>query len=378
MSEKNRGTDEKLVAEVKSGPVAKEEKTESTAVVPYYKWEKTMGEDGQTQLKCVPSGGKTVYSRLKVEQKLAILHIQAQVEDKLISIKRNIYEIGKLLSEAKAILPHGQFKPWIQETFGRHLPYSSAACYKAIYERFKGAVDHPEFFQRLYELPLSFLQTLKQDSFPDTLLAIILENREALAQTEFELMTQAHRDYKDGILPLAEFEELIKELIKRAYTMFYSQSTIRTQIIKKRAVKIGLSAGPPACFYPCIGFDISAEKKEAEPAPEPSKEAEPPLKKEKSDYSKLNEPDIKPAGTTHFGVGFFPPAKANYNEGKSLTFFFYDGHFDDYDFVLQHLQEKGIKFKRHPYMDSKRLVELLKLGLEAEKGQVKGELAANI
>jgi hypothetical protein len=77
------------------------------------------------------------------------------------------------------------------------------------------------------------------------------------------------------------------------------------------------------------------------------------------------------------GTRFTPQTK--HGEAKFLTFYFPPGHFDDYDFVLAHLQEKGKRFKRHHHMDSHRLVVLLKLGLEAEKAkQEKEDLVANI
>jgi hypothetical protein len=77
------------------------------------------------------------------------------------------------------------------------------------------------------------------------------------------------------------------------------------------------------------------------------------------------------------GTRFTPQTK--HGEAKFLTFYFPPGHFDDYDFVLAHLQEKGKRFKKHPHIDSKRLVVLLKLGLEAEKAkQEKEDLVANI
>lgn len=104
-----------------------------------YKWN-TQIVDGEVvggKAAFVRCGPKTVYDRLKPEQKRAILCIQVEIDQRLIDFKVGIFSIGRLLANAKAILPHGQFKPWVQETWGRELPYSTAACFKAVYEKFK-------------------------------------------------------------------------------------------------------------------------------------------------------------------------------------------------------------------------------------------------
>ena len=65
---------------------------------------------------------------LKNPQQLPL--IADEIRLKVGSIKRNIYDIGKLLTKAKKITDHGKFKEWIKENF--EFSYQTA---KQLYER---------------------------------------------------------------------------------------------------------------------------------------------------------------------------------------------------------------------------------------------------
>ncbi len=70
-------------------------------------------------------------------EKLRLLKIQTEIQTRLINIKIDAFHIGKLLNEAKETLPHGQFTPWIEMTFEKELPYSTAYFYMRVYDVFK-------------------------------------------------------------------------------------------------------------------------------------------------------------------------------------------------------------------------------------------------
>ena len=92
-----------------------------------------------------------VYDSLLDWNKLRIVKIEKKIHNQLHNIKTNIMVIGELLSDAKKILSHGKYKPWIEEIFGDELPYSTASCYKKIYEDLR---NHPDTVK---VLPVSFL-----------------------------------------------------------------------------------------------------------------------------------------------------------------------------------------------------------------------------
>ncbi|MHA2239370.1 MAG: hypothetical protein ACXAB2_13570 [Candidatus Hodarchaeales archaeon] len=101
----------------------------------------TMEKTGKKLVTRLDNHRPVVYESLSESDKSRVLEIQTKIEERLLNIKIDIFEIGKLLARAKDILPHGSFRRWVEETWGAELPYSTAACWKAIYSTFK---DNPE------------------------------------------------------------------------------------------------------------------------------------------------------------------------------------------------------------------------------------------
>ncbi len=87
----------------------------------------------------------------------SVLRIETAIWKKLGGIKKNVYEIGRLLSEAKKIMTHGQYEPWIKDAFGDELPLSTASLYKQIYDRFK---DRPDI---VLKVPVTYLLEAMKD-----------------------------------------------------------------------------------------------------------------------------------------------------------------------------------------------------------------------
>ena len=54
--------------------------------------------------------------------KVEMDRIVDKIRDGIHAIKVDKMEVGKLLYDAKELLDHGEFKPWIIETFGNELP----------------------------------------------------------------------------------------------------------------------------------------------------------------------------------------------------------------------------------------------------------------
>ena len=158
-----------------------------------------------------------------------ILSIERRVMDKIIKIKTDSYEIGKMLSEAKQILPHGRFKQWIEDVFDKELPYSSAHFYMRIYENFKGKKHMVKHF------PTELLLVLTQNKFPDEAFKLIMEevenNPDKLSPQHTKAVKKLYEDHQNGLTDSDEFEKEVDEVIK------YAEEDFKEEEIKERAYR---------------------------------------------------------------------------------------------------------------------------------------------
>lgn len=175
-----------------------------------------------------------VFGTLDEAGQRKILHIQTDIEERLISIKTNVYEIGKLLHEAKEkVLPHGEFQKWIEETFGDQLPYPTAALYKSIYQMFKGKP------QVIRGLPVTFLLQIKQDTFPEEIRKLVLEHPEAFKESEAKEASRLYQDFKDKAINLKDFVRLAKKQIEIGMAVQCGESHARHGTRTKRTLEGG-------------------------------------------------------------------------------------------------------------------------------------------
>jgi hypothetical protein len=163
-----------------------------------------------------------------------ITECQIDIEGKLHEVKRIYYEIGEKLSRAKEIVGHGNFQRWIEETWGNELPYSTAACYLAIYEKFKGSGD------LIALLPLGLLQQMKQDSFPDVINQLILDNPEAFQKVDLVDFKQLFQDFKAGSVSLGEFERMAQKHIRIGLDIVQGQAHKRKSRTAQRIAGFGV------------------------------------------------------------------------------------------------------------------------------------------
>ncbi len=105
-------------------------------------------------------GSQEVFDGLGDHNKKRIVDIEDRCRKLIEGIKKNVYQLGKALSEAKKILPHGKFQTWIKEAFGNTLSYPTAHNYMLIYNRFE---KRPDVVQCL---PLTHLLHMAK-SLPD-------------------------------------------------------------------------------------------------------------------------------------------------------------------------------------------------------------------
>lgn len=171
---------------------------------------------------------------LKSDQKYKLSRITTEIEAHLINLKRSFFEIGKLLSKAKQILPHGTFQLWIEKTFQNDLPYSTAYAYMTIYERFKGN-------QKVVQmLPITFLMNISQSSFPEEITKLILENSQYLETADVNTIKDVFKQYKAGELNLKEFTSLVSRQITLGIQIAKGQTEKRISTNMRKTLNYGV------------------------------------------------------------------------------------------------------------------------------------------
>ena len=178
-----------------------------------------------TQVSVMDSLNKEVHDK--------VLALQLEAEKHFINIKTEWFKVGKILSGIKAILPHGTFQRWIEETWDYELAYQTAYNYKAIYEKFK---DHP---QSVLLLPQTLLQQMAQSTFPDEILKLVTDNPEAFTKGDVNEYKMAFDKYKTGEIDLTSFENLAKKIIDRGKEYLEGKTLERNSLSGKRVIKVG-------------------------------------------------------------------------------------------------------------------------------------------
>jgi len=182
----------------------------------------------------VPMG--LVYDSLEPDKQAEILGIEQEITEKLTNIKADAYAIGKLLTKAKEILPHGQYEPWVKQTFGKELGLSTAAHLKGIYETFK---DRPDIVKLL---PITFLQHVSERTFPDELMELLRSNPKAVAATGTKELSQAYRDFKTGKIALDKCLALANKQVEIGLSILKGESLERHSHQAKRVAKLGFQS----------------------------------------------------------------------------------------------------------------------------------------
>jgi len=177
---------------------------------------------------------KPVFETLNKGDQGRILNIELTIDKHLIEVKFRFFEIGNLLSRAKGILPRGTFQRWIEDTWRGQLPYSTAACYRAIYERFKNEKE------KITVLPITLLQQMAQDTFPDEIIKMITDNPEAF-KGNVNQVRAAYADFKKGEIDLSKFESLATKVIAIGVDMYNGIMLETHSRTGKRVINLGLT-----------------------------------------------------------------------------------------------------------------------------------------
>lgn len=157
---------------------------------------------------------------LPIQTNQKLNSIIVDIETRLRNIKCDFFEIGRSLSKAKQLLPHGTFQTWIEKHFNKELPYSTAALYMKIFETFEHCPKTVQF------LPITFLLKMTQGSFPEEIFKIITENSIS-DRLDINTISDAYERYKNKEIDLKEFEKTAKKQIDLAVAMEYGQTQKR-------------------------------------------------------------------------------------------------------------------------------------------------------
>jgi len=131
--------------------------------------------------------------------------IAGKIEREIISVKKKVYSIGKLLHRAKEMLSHGQFTKWVEKRFKGDLPYSTAWLYAAIYSKLE---YYPELIERY---PLHILMDIRK--LPVEILKLIKERPDQFKENRNEVM-EIYRSFKRREIELPEFIDRYKEIME--------------------------------------------------------------------------------------------------------------------------------------------------------------------
>jgi hypothetical protein len=170
---------------------------------------------------------------LKVKQKLDIIIID--IETRIGHVKKDFFEIGRLLSKAKEMLPHGLFQEWIDTHFTNELPYSTAAAYMKIFETFK---ENPKMVQHL---PVTLLMKMTHKDFPEEIVKIINE-RLPDDQVDAKSVNEAYELYRRNEIDLDHFEKIAQKQIDLAIHIAKGSTERRIGEHMKNSTSAGVSA----------------------------------------------------------------------------------------------------------------------------------------
>ena len=119
--------------------------------------------------------------------------------------KFQIYEMGKLLCEARKILPHGQFQPWLDDSF--EFCYRTAANFMKVYQVCMG---HPEVVK--YFNP-SCLYVITKPSFPKDLREALFNGAKGPVDIKEKDLVQIAIKYRNGQIKTEDQE--VQNLLKK-------------------------------------------------------------------------------------------------------------------------------------------------------------------
>lgn len=159
--------------------------------------------------------------------------IKEELNARCKGLKHQIFEIGKLLFVVKKILPHGEFKPWINDNF--EFCYETALNYRKVYIACMG---HPEIVK--YFKP-ACLYVISKPDFPGGLREALFEGVKGPVDIKKKDLVQLALKFKKGELKITD-KEVQDLLIRQRDISLWEEYKIElktlNQLISKRLERI--------------------------------------------------------------------------------------------------------------------------------------------
>lgn len=120
--------------------------------------------------------------------------IATKVNAKIVNIKREMFNIGALLVEAKEYLPHGEFQKWVEENFD--FSYATANNFMNVYN---ACLENPDIVK---SIKASALYTIAAPGFPGDLREFIFAHGNYLKDLKAGEIQDICKRYKNKELTL--------------------------------------------------------------------------------------------------------------------------------------------------------------------------------
>jgi hypothetical protein len=137
------------------------------------------------------------------EEYLASVGEELQVRGR--AVKYHIYEIGRLLCDAKRLLPHGEFQPWVEEHFEHS--YRTAKNCMHVYEVCMGQPEVLEYFSA------TCLEIICAPNFPADLRTALFENVKGPVAVNKKRLVQVGIKFRNGEIGIES--PAVQELLHR-------------------------------------------------------------------------------------------------------------------------------------------------------------------
>lgn len=131
--------------------------------------------------------------------------IKDELQARSQGFKFQIYEMGKLLCEAKKILPHGQFQPWINDNF--EFCYRTAANFMKVY---RACIGHPEVVKYFNS---SCVYIICRTDFPPDLRQALFNGVKGHVDIKEKDIVKLALNYKNGKIKTTD--KVVQDILKK-------------------------------------------------------------------------------------------------------------------------------------------------------------------
>lgn len=176
---------------------------------------------------------KSLRCSLSKDKQDCLDSIKEELKIRCNGLKHQIFEIGKLLFEAKEILPHGQFKSWINDNF--EFCYETAVNYMRVYTVCMGNPEIVEYFKP------SSLYVIANPKFPKRLQEALFVGVRGPVDISRKDLVQLTLKYKKGELSISDNEVqdlLIKQRDISQWEEYKTELKSLNKLISKRLERI--------------------------------------------------------------------------------------------------------------------------------------------